>query len=54
VNDDQVAEKGASMVEYALLVALISVVALVALEAFGMSVFESYSSTTNQVASAVN
>ncbi|MGF1668332.1 MAG: Flp family type IVb pilin [Acidimicrobiia bacterium] len=47
-------ERGASMVEYALLVALIALVAIAALDLFGDEVFNSYSSTTNQVASAVN
>ncbi len=42
------------MVEYALLVALIALVAIAALDLFGDEVFNSYSSTTNQVASAVN
>jgi Flp pilus assembly pilin Flp len=47
-------ERGASMVEYALLVALIALVALAALELFGQEVFTSYSSTTSQIAEAVN
>jgi Flp pilus assembly pilin Flp len=47
-------EKGASMVEYALLLALIALVAISALQLFGENVFDSYSSTTNQIASAVN
>ena len=47
-------ERGASLVEYALLIALISIVALVGLRFFGDEVFTSYSSTTNQVVSAIN
>lgn len=42
------------MVEYALLIALITLVAIAALQAFGNEVFTSYSSTTSQVANAVN
>ena len=42
------------MVEYALLVALIALVAIAALRTFGEEVFTSYSSTTSQVANAVN
>ena len=52
--DEKAAERGASMVEYALMVALIAFVALTALQYFGDEVFASYSSTTNQVSSAVN
>ena len=47
-------ERAASMVEYALMVALIAVVALVALQVFGQEVFTSYSSTSSQVAGAMN
>ncbi len=47
-------ERAASMVEYALLVALIAVVSLVALQVFGDELFTSYSSSTSQVARAVN
>ena len=47
-------ERGASMVEYALLVALIAVVAFVSVELFGDAVYGSYSSTSNEVSSAMN
>jgi len=45
-------ERGASMVEYGLLLALIVVVAIVAVKAFGTSVSTRYSSVSSSVDSA--
>jgi pilus assembly protein Flp/PilA len=42
-------ERGASMVEYALLLALIAVIALVAVNALGNSVSSKYSSVTSSL-----
>jgi len=43
------AERGASMVEYGLLVALIAVVAVLAVKYFGGAVSSSFSNTANQM-----
>ncbi|MCU0311661.1 MAG: hypothetical protein MUE36_12065 [Acidimicrobiales bacterium] len=45
-------DEGASLVEYALLLALIAVVCLTALAFFGDSVFGSYDGSGGQIASA--
>ena len=42
-------ERGASMVEYALLIALIAIVALVAVAFFGSSVSESFGDSTTRM-----
>ena len=42
-------EKGASLVEYALLVALIAVIAIVAVRAVGSKVSQSFSSTASSL-----
>jgi pilus assembly protein Flp/PilA len=45
-------EKGASLVEYALLLALIAVVAIVALQALGTGVSQKFSGITSSLAGA--
>jgi len=45
-------EKGASMVEYALLVVLIAIIALVAVQLAGREVSETFSKITNSLQSA--
>lgn len=45
-------EKGASMVEYALLVALIAIVAFVAVELAGSALSDTYSEISSEVANA--
>ncbi|HVA07511.1 MAG TPA: Flp family type IVb pilin [Acidimicrobiales bacterium] len=47
-------ERGASMVEYALLVGLIAVVAVVAVTALGGGISGLFSSANNSVANATN
>jgi pilus assembly protein Flp/PilA len=42
-------ERGASMVEYGLLLALIAIIALVAVQAFGSGVSSQFSSITSSV-----
>jgi Flp pilus assembly pilin Flp len=49
VRDRLLGERGASMVEYGLLLVLIAVVALVAVEAFGTGVSEKFSSINSSV-----
>lgn len=54
VKEEQVksldkAEKGASLVEYALLVALIAIVAIVAIRTLGNSISSQFSSLASQV-----
>lgn len=46
---DEKKEKGASLVEYALLVALISIVAIVAIRSIGTSVSTKFSSVASSV-----
>lgn len=45
-------QRGASVVEYALLVALIVLACIVALEAFGVGVFDSFTSSSTELESA--
>ena len=49
VKSEKNAQKGASLVEYALLVALIAVVAIVAVRALGQSVSKQFSSVTGSL-----
>lgn len=49
VRDRLLGERGASMVEYALLLVLIAVVALVAVDAFGTGVSSRFSSINSSV-----
>jgi pilus assembly protein Flp/PilA len=42
-------ERGASMVEYGLLIALIAIIAMVAIKAFGTGVSSQFSSITSSV-----
>jgi len=48
-NTDKKSEKGASLVEYALLVALISVIAIVAIRTLGQSVSSQFSNVNAQI-----
>lgn len=43
------AEKGASLVEYALLVALIAIIAIVAIKSLGTAVSSQFSTLSNQI-----
>ena len=47
-------ERGASLVEYALLLALIAVVCIVAVSAFGTSVSDSYDETNTSMFGSAN
>lgn len=53
-HDDSYSEIGASMVEYALLVVLIALVALIAVTVAGQELSEQYSSIASGVESAGN
>jgi pilus assembly protein Flp/PilA len=43
------AEKGASLVEYALLVALIAIIAIVAIRSLGNTISQQFSALSNQI-----
>lgn len=47
-------ERGASMVEYALLIALIAIAALVGVALFGTSLRDSFAGSTQQIADATS